>query len=145
MKIYIFTFILLILNLEGTLKAEEFDVSAMLKMPLEERLKYVTITQSAAVTSVKKQLPKKIDDMTILVNISSSGPELTYHYEFSLNKGKLKSEIVLNYFSKSLKKDICLNEFMVVAMKIGAIYRYSYIWSDKSEIGDIVIKENDCK
>jgi hypothetical protein len=88
-------------------------------------------------------LPKKIDDMTTLVDLTISGATTTYHYILNTNNYLLdpgyKSSL-----QKTVMGNVCAST-MTSTMKHGAIYEYRYVDPSGKPIINFAVRAGDCK
>ena len=96
-----------------------------------------------AAEELHARMPRKIDKMTTLVDVTSSGVVMTYHYKIDSNDYEVPPNF-MKLVETIIIKDVCKSPDTKSAMKEGAVYAYSYINSDTKPLGTFIIKDGDC-
>jgi len=97
-----------------------------------------------AVAQIRPTLPRKMDDSTTLVDVSSNGMVLTYFYRFD----SANYELLPNFMQIAQKATtglVCKAEDMRGAMKVGAVYEYKYSDANARILGGFVVSAADCR
>jgi len=97
-----------------------------------------------AVAQIRPTLPRKMDDSTTLVDVSSNGMVLTYFYKFD----SANYELLPNFMQIAQKATtglVCKAEDMRSAMKVGAVYEYKYSDANAKILGGFVVSAADCR
>ena len=114
-----------------------------LKTPLAEDDNLERAQELTAI-ELRKELPMKIDEFTTLVNVTSEGPTLVYHYILDV----LKGEVELSEFKAKTKErlniSVCSIDDMKLMLEDGGGYKYSYKGSGGEFIADFTITNADC-
>jgi len=105
----------------------------------------LTEAQSRAATELRKQLPQKIDEVTTLNSIFSTGTTLQYGYSISYNLSELNVEQFKQTMTKALQHNVCGIDSMVKTMKIGGKYSYLYMDKEGQLITKIDIDSSSCE
>ena len=97
----------------------------------------------SAAARIRPTLPKKVDDATTLIDVSSSGMVLAYYYTVDSDN----YELLPNYMkvAQGVTTGLaCSTEDMKAAMKAGAIYEYNYSDGKSKPLGGFVVMSADC-
>jgi hypothetical protein len=125
----------------GLLIAKEYNYAVPTLSPtavadqVGEGFKYV-------VAQIRPSLPKSIDDATTLVDVSSAGMVLTYRYKVDIENFELVPDF-MRIAQRTTTTLICNAEDMKTAMKVGAVYEYSYSDGNSKSLGGFVVTTAD--
>jgi hypothetical protein len=97
-----------------------------------------------AVAQIRPTLPRKMDDSTTLVDVSSNGMVLTYFYRFDSANYELQPNF-MQTAQKTTTGLVCKAEDMRSAMKVGAAYEYRYSDANAKILGGFVVTAADCR
>ena len=109
----------------------------------DEQRKQVEAAQAEAVKQLKPTLPRKIDDITTMIDVASSGVILAYTYAVDTTKFKMMPNFI-ELVQKNTTSTVCKTEILVNAMKLGAVYQYTYVDLEKKPLGQFDVKSTDC-
>ena len=109
----------------------------------DEQRKQVEAAQAEAVKQLKPTLPRKIADITTMIDVASSGVILAYTYAVDTTKFKMMPNFI-ELVQKNTTSTVCKTEILVNAMKLGAVYQYIYVDPDKKPLGQFDVKSTDC-
>jgi hypothetical protein len=105
--------------------------------------KQIEEAQKEVVKQIKPTLPRKLDEITTLTDIASSGVILAYTY--SLDTAKLTTvPNVMALLQKNTTSQMCKTEAMANALKLGAVYQYIYVDLQSKPLGQFEVKSTDC-
>jgi hypothetical protein len=105
--------------------------------------KQVEEGQKQVVAQIKPTLPRKIDEVTTLIDVASSGVILAYTFSVDTTNYKLAANFI-ELVRKNNTPAVCKTEVMVSAMKLGAVYQYIYVDLEKKPLGQFDVKSTDC-
>jgi hypothetical protein len=105
--------------------------------------KQVEEGQKQVVAQIKPTLPRKVDEVTTLIDVASSGVTLAYTFSVDTTNYKLAANFI-ELVRKNNTPAVCKNEVMVSAMKLGAVYQYTYVDLEKKPLGQFDVKSTDC-
>jgi len=109
----------------------------------DEQRKEVEEAQKKAVEEIKPTLPKKIDEITTLIDIAAYGVILAYTYSINTAKFKMMPDFI-ERVRKNTTLTVCKNDDLVQAMKLGAIYQYIYFDPKSKPLGRFDVKSTEC-
>lgn len=95
-----------------------------------------------AVRQTKPTLPKKVDDLTTMIDVESNGMRMIYRY--SVNTGDINTEGFTEAMRKIVVPKVCASDTMKKTLGYGATYEYSYIGIDSKSLGNLVVSLTDC-
>ncbi len=89
---------------------------------------------------MRATLPNKVDESTTMVDAKLEGKLVSYFYVFddvnyTLAIAKLRPEVA---------KNVCANEAMIKAMKLGIRYRYTYDDTKRKRLTSFELGQSDC-
>ncbi len=96
-----------------------------------------------AEAKIRPTLPKKIDDVTTLTDVTHSGVVLTYHYRVDSDNFTVLPNFI-QLVQKSATEMACKTEDMKKAMNLGGIFQYTYSDAHAKSLGTFDIKALDC-
>jgi hypothetical protein len=105
--------------------------------------KQVEEAQKKVVAQLKPTLPRKIDEITTMIDVGSSGVILAYTFMVDTTNFKVMPSFT-ELARKNTTSGVCKTEDMVSAMKLGAVYQYIYVDSEKKPLGQFDVKSTDC-
>jgi hypothetical protein len=97
-----------------------------------------------AVAQIRPTLPKKVDNATTFVDISSAGMVLTHRYIVDTDNFELLPNF-MQVEQSAVTGLACNTEDARKAMKVGAAYEYSYYDRKSKSLGGFVVTSADCK
>jgi hypothetical protein len=97
-----------------------------------------------AVAQIRPTLPKKVDNATTLVDLSSAGMVLTHRYVVDTDNFELLPNF-MQVEQGAVTGLACSTEDVRRAMKVGAAYEYSYADRRSKSLGGFVVTSADCK
>ena len=97
-----------------------------------------------AIAETKATVPRKLDDLTTLVDIARNGMVLTYSCELNLMANAVPPDF-LPRTKTHLAQNACKSEGMTKGMGIGMVYRYIFRDAGGVQIGSLDITKPDCK
>jgi hypothetical protein len=100
--------------------------------------------QTQLVKEFRKQLPMRIDKITVLESVASAGKTLIYNYSIDAKKIEIDQKTFISKMKNNLMHNVCGQEKMAWAIKQGASYIYSYYASDGLVIGNFEIGKREC-
>lgn len=95
-----------------------------------------------AVRQTNATLPKKIDDLTTMIDVNSNGMRMSYRY--SINTKDITTERFTEAMRKVVVPKVCANDKMKKTLDYGATYEYSYVDIDSKPLGNLVVSIEDC-
>jgi hypothetical protein len=103
-----------------------------LKSPQEvsaaKRQEIIGCVNAHMAEQIRPQLPVDVDHVTQLVDITSEGPMLTYHYRVSMKAGDLRPGVVEEIESQ-VRRTACAQPQMRQTIGFGGAYGYR--WDDR--------------
>ena len=99
---------------------------------------------AAAAKQMRPQLPMKVDEITTLQSVMSSGRLLIYNYTIELKKAEIDHAAFMSQMKNNLRTNVCEQKSMAEAIKYGGEYMYSYIGADGIRIGEFKIGKREC-
>ena len=93
-----------------------------------------------AVQELKPTLPRKLDEVTTLIDVASDGIVMIYDHTVTLNL----TPAIQEKLAEHLRKTVCGTEAMRQTLVWGATYRYSYQDKDGNPITAFDITGRDC-
>lgn len=100
--------------------------------------------QAAVAKQLRKQLPMKMDKITTLQSVVSSGSLLIYNYTINLRESGIDHTTFISRMKDNLKTNVCEQKEMAETIKYGGRYMYSYMGVDGIVIGSIKIGKKEC-
>jgi hypothetical protein len=97
-----------------------------------------------AVAQIRPTLPRKMDDSTTLVEVSSNGMVLSYFYRFDSENYELQPNF-MQIAKLATAGLVCKAEDMRSAMRVGAVYEYRYSDANSRLLGGYVVTAADCR
>ena len=96
------------------------------------------------VESIKKTLPKKIDELTIFTNVEASRSKISHHYKVLASAKEIDVKGLKNFVTNYFVSTICENEnsrFLVENVET-----FSYLYRDSSDalFLSLDFSKNDC-
>jgi hypothetical protein len=108
-----------------------------------EQTKQVEEGQKQAAAQLKPTLPRKIDELTTMTDVSAIGVVLAYTYAVDTTKFKMVPNFI-DLVRKNTTAVVCKTEVLANAMKLGAVYRYIYVDPQTQPLGTFDVKSADC-
>ena len=105
---------------------------------IAQRRRIVACMTAAAVRQLNAQLPRQIDEITILDRASAAGTELTYHYTIRRQSAELPADVA-ERLESGTRAYVCAQQPMVTTMRLGGLYTYRWVDSDGYEIHRVTI------
>jgi hypothetical protein len=105
--------------------------------------KQVEEAQKQVVAQLKPTLPRKIDEITTMIDVTSSGVILAYTFMIDTTNFKVMPNFI-ELGQRNTTSGVCKTEVMVNAMKLGAVYQYVYVDPEKKPLGQFDVKATDC-
>lgn len=99
------------------------------QMPLETRRQKIGCIQAQAAQQIRGQLPKSVDPLTTLTDITSEGPILTYHHTVDVNLDEMPAGAV-QQIETHVRTTVCNERNMRGTIEMGG--GYAYRWADKA-------------
>lgn len=99
---------------------------------------------ASAALQFRKQLPMRVDEITVLQSVASAGTLLVYNYSIELKKSEIDHYKFMKKMKNQLTHNVCGQKDMVFTLKHGGEYRYTYMGSDGITIGSVDIVRSDC-
>jgi hypothetical protein len=96
-----------------------------------------------AAAQLRATLPKKIDAMTALVDVTSAGVVMTYCYKVDSDNYDVPHDLMF-LVQTSITEEVCESYDTKQAMKTSAVYAYSFSDSDSKLLGTFIIRDGDC-
>jgi hypothetical protein len=93
------------------------------------RLQIVTCLTAASARQLEAQLPRQVDALTRLDQVSAAGTELTYHYSIGRSAADLPADVGARLESAT-RAYVCAQHSMVSTMQMGGAYVYR--WADSA-------------
>jgi hypothetical protein len=103
---------------------------------LDERL-------TKAVNEIKPALPKKVDELTTLIDVWHVGKEVTYLYEIDTGGRQIRSDFV-TVARKAILPRVCGSSMRNDLINDGVIYVYRYNLPGGSTVGKFAVTASDC-
>jgi uncharacterized membrane protein YvbJ len=98
-----------------------------------------------ALPEMNKDLPKKVDEITQLTSITSSGKNINYNYKVD-DKGLQLTQKELNTSLKSdVVKGVCTTSETKSLVDKGVVFIYNYYKYSGLYIGTLSVNSSDCK
>ena len=97
------------------------------------------------IANTQMNLPKLVDDETLIVNVTARRGGVAYHHKLvhynikDINLDKLKRIIRTN-----VKNNVCNSSDMRSALKLGMSFTFSYVDKDGNFLEETTIKQGDC-
>ena len=96
--------------------------------------------------SIEKQLPKRLDAITTMQSIKSSGSRLFYNYVIDVRQKEFDSSTFIPMMKSKVKNLMCnKSRKLYELIRVGAKYIYSYIGSDGNALGEFTIDIEECE
>ena len=100
--------------------------------------------QAQAAEQLRADLPKKIDDLTTLTDVSAEKAALIYRYEFDTNRMPWPKEKAAKGLSTFIAGRVCSSQDMKDTMAAGGVYVFRYVGADGESLYDMTIGRGDC-
>jgi len=95
--------------------------------------------------AIRPTLPKKIDELTTLVEIHHTGSKIQYEIVIDLSKAASRATSSFMPQMRALMLSQICNSDAVKVLGIGASYEYSFRDEKSNNIGSVIIQNSDCK
>jgi len=105
---------------------------------LEKSLKQASI-------KLRKDLPIRIDENTVLNNITTTKNTMIYHYTINMKRESIDLEIFKANMVRHLIKYVCNNKDMEFVFKLGGKYSYEYWDPEGLFIAKMKISSRECE
>jgi hypothetical protein len=96
-----------------------------------------------AVNEIKRALPKKIDEVTTLIDVWHVGKEMTYLYEIDLGGRQISSNFV-TVVRKSVVPRVCGSSMRDGLVNDGVTYMYRYNLPGGATVASFTVTASDC-
>jgi len=96
-----------------------------------------------AVNALKPALPKKVDELTTLIDVWHVGREVTYLYELDLG-GKTNPVQLHVHRTKAIVPKVCGSSIKDDLVNDGVTYVYQYNLPGGSTVGKFAVTASDC-
>jgi len=100
-------------------------------------------TLQQAVNELKPSLPKRIDDVTTLVDVSHVGKQMTYVYEVDTHGRQIPSNFTAAARREVVPK-VCGSRMKDGMVRYGVSYVYRYNLPNGSRAGEFAVTASDC-
>jgi hypothetical protein len=100
-----------------------------------------TLTQ--VVNQLKPNLPKKIDEVTTLIDVWHNGKQITYLYEVNLRGRQIPSNFTAIARNEVVPK-VCGSDMKGGIVSYGITYVYRYNLPNGSRVGEFAVTASDC-
>ena len=91
------------------------------------------------------ELPIMVDDITQLTNVSAEKSKLIYQYVIINSKSDdLQKSHFIQKIQKIITPKVCSNKRLIIHLKEGISYVYSYSDKDNNYVGDFIVTPSDC-
>ena len=96
-----------------------------------------------AVNALKPTLPKKVDELTTLIDVWHVGREVTYLYELNLGGRQIPSNLI-TMARKAIVPRVCGSSMKDGLVNDGVTYVYQYNLPGGSTVGKFAVTASDC-
>ena len=96
-----------------------------------ERIAMIACFQREGARQLNAQLPRQIDDLTVLHVATTEGPRLTYHYKIALDAGRITADQRAALVQVT-RNNVCGQQSMRQTMSLGG--SYGYVWIDPANV-----------
>lgn len=96
-----------------------------------ERIALVSCAQREVARQLNAQLPRQIDDLTLLHVITTEGAQLTYHFKLAVDAKDINAAQRANLV-QTTRAHVCRQADMRQTMSLGG--SYAYVWIDPGDI-----------
>jgi hypothetical protein len=100
-------------------------------------------TLQKAVNELKPSLPRRIDDVTTLVDVSHAGEQMTYVYEVDTHGRQIPANFTAIARSEVVPK-VCASRMKDGMVRYGVSYVYRYNLPNGSRMGEFAVTASDC-
>jgi ATP-dependent protease ClpP protease subunit len=115
------------------------------KIPMEFSIKILVENgQKLAALELRKQLPKRIDELTTLQNVTSVSTALMYQYKLDISKSDVDVAFFKSEMKNTLIENTCSKKDSKLTLMNGGEYMFSYQDSEGLLITDFTITISDC-
>lgn len=97
------------------------------------RRRAIACVFASSAAQIRAQLPVRIDEISELVEISSSGPVLTYTYRLGRSRAELPANVA-QLLENGTRSNVCAQANMVQTIAIGGSYVYRWVDRDGRQI-----------
>ena len=104
-------------------------------------------TMQTIADQVKKQLnlPKKLDNETMLIDIVPSTNRLIYHYTLiNYDGASIDAKVLYDTQKPIVTKNLCKNPAMIYFRDNNISTEYIYFGKDKAAVTAVLVSPNDC-
>lgn len=106
---------------------------SMAQLDAATRRRMLSCILATTAAQIRTQLPLRIDELTELMEIASSGPALTYTYRISRRTTELPANAP-QILESSTRTNVCAQANMVQTIAIGGSYAYRWLDRDGRQI-----------
>lgn len=103
----------------------------------------IDATLSKVVNQLKPNLPKKIDEVTTLIDVWHTGKQITYLYEINLCGRQIPSNFTAIARNEVVPK-VCGADMKGGIVSYGITYVYRYNLPNGSRVGEFAVTASDC-
>jgi hypothetical protein len=100
-------------------------------------------TLQKAVNELKPGLPKRIDEVTTLVDVSHAGKQMTYVYEVDTHGRQIPSNFTA-IARREVVPRVCGSRMKDGIVSYGISYGYRYNLPNGSRVGEFAVTASDC-
>ena len=107
-------------------------------MTLEQRQQKIGCLNEQVVRQIRPVLPKRIDQLTTMVNIEAAGPVLNYYYKVDADANALPAD-ARETIEREVRANVCGTPQMSQTIGYGGVYHYHYADQAGRPIHDVRI------
>lgn len=98
----------------------------------------ITCVFTNTAAQMDSQLPKKVDQMTTLVSVSSNGPTFNYTYVLDVAMDSVRQENI-DSLEAATQQNTCSTDSMVNTISLGGSYFYRWVDRSGTQITSMLI------
>jgi hypothetical protein len=104
----------------------------------------LSAAQANAAAELSPQLPKRVDEITMLMSVTSVEESVLYHYRLDMAESEIDAQQFVSGMTSIIKKSVCGSPQMASILDVGGKYIYLYQTIDWATVGTITMSKEAC-